>query len=143
MMCTFLGHHDVQSNIREALKKVIIELIQNGVNEFVVGNNGKFDFYAQEILFELQNRGEKINISIALSHIDEESLTNNQGFTVFPDVLEKCLPRFAISKRNDWMIKKSQIAVVYLSQNFSNTSKWVEKAKRRKLKIININDYIH
>ena len=143
MMCTFLGHHDVQSNIREALKKVIIELIQNGVNEFVVGNNGKFDFYAQEILFELQNRGEKINISIALSHIDEESLTNNQGFTVFPDVLEKCLPRFAISKRNDWMIKKSQIAVVYLAQNFSNTSKWVEKAKRRKLKIININDYIH
>ena len=63
MMCTFLGHHDVQSNIREALKKVIIELIQNGVDEFVVGNNGKFDFYAQEILFELQNRGEKIQAS--------------------------------------------------------------------------------
>lgn len=143
MMCTFLGHHDVQSNIREALKKAIVELIQNGVDEFVVGNNGKFDFYAQEILIELQNRGEKINISIALSHIDEESLTNSQGFTVFPDVLEKCLPRFAISKRNDWMIKKSQVAVVYLAHNFSNTSKWVEKAKRRKLKIININDYIH
>ena len=143
MMCTFLGHHDVQSNIREALKKAIVELIQNGVDEFVVGNNGKFDFYAQEILIELQNRGEKINISIALSHIDEESLTNNQGFTVFPDVLEKCLPRFAISKQNDWMIKKSQVAVVYLAHNFSNTSKWVEKAKRRKLKIININDYIH
>ena len=143
MICTFLGHHDAPSSIKEPLKKVIIELIQNGVDEFVVGNNGNFDFYVQDIITELQNRGEKINFAIALSRIDEKSITSNQRSTVFPDVLEKCLPRFAISKRNEWMIKKSQIAVVYLTHNFSNTSKWVEKAKKQKLRIINIKDYIN
>ena len=45
---------------------------------------------------------------------------------------------FAISKRNEWMIKNSDVAVVYLLDTATNTAKWIERARKKGLEIINL-----
>lgn len=41
--CTFFGHHDCPSSIKEKLYETIIDLIENhDVSMFYVGNHGSF-----------------------------------------------------------------------------------------------------
>ena len=110
------------------------------MREFLVGNNGNFDFYAQCVLRELKTEGYGICFDIVFSHLGENALSQNQSETVFPEGLEKALPRFAISKRNDWLIKNSSYLIAYVVHTFSNSYKWMQKASKRGLKIINLAD---
>lgn len=136
MICTFLGHRDATDSIKPKLKDAILQLIKEGVTEFYVGNNGAFDFYVQTVLKDIAN-----NFSVILSAINERSIGVDQSYTVFPEGLEKALPKFAISKRNDWMINNSQIAITYVNHHFSSSYKWLEKARKKGLKIINLGTY--
>ncbi|MBQ3483239.1 MAG: hypothetical protein IJA78_03590 [Clostridia bacterium] len=140
MICTFFGHKDTPIyEIRSALKAVISELIdKTGVLTFYVGNNGNFDFAVQSILKELASEKENIKYSIVLSFIGEHALSGDQDVTVFPEGLEKTPPRFAISKRNEWLIQNSDLVIAYTKYSFSNSCKWVEKAKKRGLTVINL-----
>ena len=98
---------------------------------FPVGNNGNFDFYAQCLLRELKNEGFKINFSIVLSRLGELSVSKNQSDTIFPEEPENGLPKFAISKRNEWLIKKSSFLITYTKHKFSNSQKWLEQAIKK------------
>ena len=43
MVCCFFGHKDVQYGIEECLTAVLTKLIAEGVDSFLVGNQGGFD----------------------------------------------------------------------------------------------------
>lgn len=138
MICSFFGHTDAPENIKNALKNHIVQMIEKNIFSFYTGNNGKFDFMVQSVLEDLSLQYPQITYSIVLSHIGERAISGNQNRTVFPDGLELVPPRFAISKRNEWLIQHSDIVLTYLKYHSSNCAKWVEKAKRKKLKVINI-----
>lgn len=141
MFCTFFGHQNATDEVKALLKETIVNLIQKeGVRKFLVGNNGNFDFYVQCVLSELKNERYDICFDIVLSHLGEKALSQNQSETVFPEGLEKALPRFSISKRNEWLIKNSSFLIVYVVHTFSNSYKWMQKASKRGLKIINLAD---
>ena len=57
---------------------------------------------------------------------------------LFPDGMETVPKRFAISKRNDWMIKNSDIAVCYVWKITGGAAKFKQKAKKNGLKIIDV-----
>lgn len=138
MICTFFGHHDAPSSIRGALIEEIENLIGEGVREFYVGNNGEFDLMVQLALDEISRKSQGIRYSIILSRIDESSIAGLQWATLFPEGLERAIPKFAISKRNEWLLKNAQIVVTYMRHKSSNCYKWVEKARSRGLRIINV-----
>jgi len=139
MNCTFFGHRDATEEIKKRLKETILHLIQKeNVKNFVVGNNGNFDFYAQCVLKELQNEGVDLCFDIVLSRLGEIALSGNQNETIFPEGLEDTLPKFAISKRNEWLIKNSSFLIAYVTHTFSNSYTWMQKASKRGLKIINL-----
>ena len=141
MICTFFGHKDTDFSKKEKIKMKIVELIQsNDVTTFYVGNNGNFDFMIQNILEELSKENESISYSIVLSYINERALSSIQSKTIFPEGLEKVPPRFSISKRNEWLIKNSDFAIVYSKYNFSNSYKWATKAIKNGLTVINLCD---
>ena len=81
-----------------------------------------------------------INFTVVLSYINEKSICADQYYTIYPEGLERTPLRFAISKRNEWMIKKSNIAVFYVKHSLSNSHKWLEMAKKKGLNVINIVD---
>ena len=136
---TFFGHRDAPDSISSALKEKIIEMITTiGIKDFYVGNNGNFDFYVQGVLENIVKKHNDIRFSVVLSTINETAIGAKQKYTVFPEGLENALPKFAISKRNDWMINNSQIVITYVRHNFSNSHKWLEKAKKKGLRVINL-----
>ena len=140
MICTFFGHRDADDSIKAKLKDTILQLIKEGVTDFYVGNNGAFDFYVQTVLKDI-TKEHKVNFSVILSNVNEMSIGADQSYTIFPEGLEKALPKFAISKRNDWMINNSQIAITYVNHHFSSSYKWLEKARKKGVKIINLGTY--
>ena len=140
MVCTFFGHKDAPSSIKMRLEEIIEALINEGVKNYYVGNNGNFDFYVQGVLENIVKKHNDIRFSVVLSTINETAIRTKQKYTVFPEGLENALPKFAISKRNDWMINNSQIVITYVRHNFSNSHKWLEKAKKKGLRVINLGD---
>ena len=139
MVCTFFGHRDAPDFLKESIEREIIQLIKNeSVEMFFVGNNGNYDFLVQKVLSKLSQSMGGFEYYIVLSSLAERSLSGNQENTIFPEALERVPPRFAIAKRNEWLIKNSRFAIVYLKHKFSNSSKWVDRAEKKRLKIINI-----
>ena len=141
MNCTFFGHKDATDEVKFLLRESILCLMKKeSVEKFLVGNNGNFDFYVQCVLQELKEAGVDRHFDIVLSHLGEEALSGLQTETIFPEGLERAIPKFAISKRNDWMINNSSVVIAYVKHDFSNSSKWIEKAAKKGLRFINLAD---
>ena len=137
MNCIFFGHRDAPCSIKGALKKTILSLLDEGVECFYVGNNGQFDFFAQVVLKEISAQRD-IKYAIVLSRINESAIGGEQEKTLFCEGMESALPRFAVSKRNEWLVKNASVVVAYVTNPYSNSHAWVEKARKRGAKIINL-----
>ena len=143
MICTFFGHRDAPDNIRNLLKSTVLTLInKNGVKKFYIGNNGNFDFLAQSILEEVVKSETSVEYFIVISTLGEKVVFGNRNNTLFPEGLETALPKFAISKRNDWLIKNADFAITYVRNSYSNAYKLATKAKKKGLTVINLYDQI-
>ena len=68
--CTFFGHRDCPSSIKEKLHEEIERLISHhGVNTFYVGTQGNFDRMAYAALVELRKRYQHIKIYRVLAYM--------------------------------------------------------------------------
>lgn len=138
--CAFLGHRDCSKDIKEKLLFEIENLIVNEkVNVFYVGTQGGFDRMVYECLCELEEKYE-IKIVVVLAYLNrEDDLTYyDTNKTIFPDCLTKTPPKFAISKRNDYMLQNSDYLICYLENRFSNTYEFILGAIKKKIKITNL-----
>lgn len=139
MNCMLFGHADAPDSLKSALEAAIIKVSEENDNvEFLVGNNGNFDFLAQSLMEKLKNNGIKIDYTIILSHIDERPLNRCYEQSLFPMELATTIPKYAISKRNNWIIKHSVLAICYVSSIASNSFKTLSKFKKRGVKVINL-----
>ena len=139
MCCTFFGHKNTFGIEKNDLKTAIVELIERqGVRKFYVGNNGRFDCLVQNALCELSNTYPDIEYYIVLAYISEQAMSGHQHTTIYPEGLEFCPLKYAISKRNEWMINHSKYVITYMQKTDTNCYKWVEKARRKGLEIINL-----
>lgn len=116
MACTFFGHKDTPKEIEPTLRSTLIDLIENkNVNVFYVGNNGNFDTMVARQLEDL-SQTYPIAYSVVLAYLPTE--TNNYDNlinTIYPEGLETVPKRFAISRRNKWMIQQTNIVVTYVT----------------------------
>lgn len=141
MTVTFFGHRDAPTEIKEKLKGIIIDLIENhNATTFYVGNNGSFDLMVHSVLKESATLY-PIEYNIVLAYLPtakaDDILPEN---TVYPEGLEAVPKRFAISKRNEWMLKQSDTVVAYITHPSSGAWEWVKKAEKLHKVIININN---
>ena len=58
--------------------------------------------------------------------------------TIFPEGLEAVPPRFAISRRNEWMLKQSDFVVTYITHNWGGAAQYAEKAHRQGKRVLNL-----
>lgn len=136
--CTFFGHRDCPSDIRPKLREVLFDLIENqSVNMFYVGNNGAFDRLVRGVLQELQHEYPQIQYAVVLERMPSEQDESAQD-TMLPEGIEGVPPRFAISWRNNWMLRRSDYVVTYITHSWGGAAKFAEKAARQKKTVINI-----
>ena len=139
-ICTFFGHHDCPSSIKVKLRDTLISLIENhAVDMFYVGRQGAFDAIAHSVLKELVSIYPHIDYAVVLERLppkrDEFDLTDYSD-TMLPEGIESVHPRFAISWRNNWMIKQSDYVVTYITHSWGGAAQFAEKAERQKKAII-------
>ena len=141
MVCCFFGHKDVPSGLAEYLLPVLDELIAEGVDSFLVGNQGGFDSTVLHALRLLKEKHPHITYNVVLAYMPgakEEWSAYDPMETLYPEGLEAVHPRYAISWRNKWMIQESDVVVAYIAHSWGGAAKYVEYAKRKKVPIINI-----
>ena len=128
--CTFFGHRDCPDTIKPRLREVLIDLIENrSVDMFYVGNQGRFDAIVRSVLRDLQHEYAKINYAVVLAYMpDKQTEYDDYYDTMLPEGIESVHPRYAISWRNNWMLKQSDYVVTYITHPWGGAAQYTDRA---------------
>ena len=139
-VCTFFGHGECYGLDAAVLRRTIEELIEQGVTEFVVGNHGQFDAMVFSCLQDLGKIYPEISYSVALAYLPtrKEDYDIYQGHSFYPEGLEIGPAKFAIERRNQYLIDSADICLCYINHTFGGAYKFVRIAKNRGLQVINL-----
>ncbi len=136
MTCTFFGHKDTPLSVEAELMKILTELIEkDGVERFYVGNQGSFDRMAVNCLVKLK-KIYQIDFAVVIAYIDEAK--NDDLPTVYPEGMEYVPRRFAIDRRNFWMVNASDVVVAYVKRGYGGVKKFRDLAEGKGKRIIDI-----
>ena len=137
MTCTFFGHRDTPQAVKPVLKTVLQELIEQGVRQFYVGNQGNFDAMVTGVLKELE-QSHGIRFEIVLAYLPKEKDPFYETHSILPEGIENVPPRFAIEYRNKWMIEHSDIVVSYVRRSFGGAAKFKALAIKKGKTVIEL-----
>lgn len=144
MKCTFFGHSDTPWEIQQNLEEILSKLIETrNVNTFYLGNQGNFDRIALKALKNLKNTYTDINFMIVLAYIPHKKSSDSNDIhsdTIYPECLENTPPKYAIIKRNLWMIDKCDYVVTYVKYHFGGAAKFKLISERKSKTVINLAD---
>ena len=132
-ICTFFGHRDAPQEIVPTLHEVLKKLIeQHGVTEFYVGNQGNFDHMVKAEVVRLQEGYPNIRYTEVLAYLPKEKARQAEyENTLYPDGLELVPPKFAIDKRNRWMLDHADVVVTYVTATFGGAAKFKSLAEKK------------
>lgn len=139
--CTFFGHRDCPSSVRPKLRAVLVELIErHGVEQFYVGRQGAFDAMARSVLRELAEVYPHISYAVVLDRLPgpKDKAVWDFSDSIFPEGLETVPPRFAIPKRNEWMLKQADFVVAYITHSWGGAAQFADKARRQGKTVCNL-----
>ena len=142
LACTFFGHSDCPEAIKPNLRAVLIDLIVNqNIEMFYVGNQGQFDAIVRNVLRVLKMDYPSINYAVVLAYMPgKKSEYEDHSDTMLPEGIEMVHPRYAISWRNNWMLRQSEYVVTYITRTWGGAAQYAAKAKRLKKNVINLHN---
>lgn len=138
--CTFFGHRECPDFIKSKLREVLIDLITNhDVDMFYVGNQGRFDAIVRGVLRELKEEYPQINYAVVLVYMPgKQTEYDDYSDTMLPEGIESVHPRYAISWRNNWMLKQSDYVVTYITHSYGGAVQYAKKAGFWKKTIVSL-----
>lgn len=141
--CVFFGHKDADSSISPRLREAIIKFIlEQGITNFLVGNNGKFDYIVYKALKDIKQEYPYITYSVVLAYLPGEKTEYENYYaeeeTLLPDGIEVGPARFAIDRRNKWMIEQADYVITYVTHSWGGAAKFKELAEKKGKTVINI-----
>ena len=141
MRVTFCGHKEVYDAeaVEHWLRQVCSDLIAQGADEFLCGGYGRFDYLSATVLRDLKQQHPTIRLILVLPYLNSTILTDGYDETIYPP-LESVPKKFAISRRNEWMVLESDIIVAYVLRDFGGAEKTLQYARRKKKKIVIFNN---
>jgi hypothetical protein len=150
MIITFCGHKDISD--RQFILRKLIETLESYFKgqlpiTFYCGGYGDFDNVTSEAIDILKKKytevkAEKIFVTPYITPAYQERISNMKKFyddVVYPP-LENVPLRFAISRRNEWMVENSNVVIAYVKYSWGGAAKTLAYAKRKHKQIINIFD---
>ena len=137
MIVTFCGHREVYEyeKVKAWLESVVDELIQQGAAQFYLGGYGQFDALAALVVSDFKDRYKHIRSVLVLPYLDRSFFAEAYDETIYPS-LEKVPKRFAISKRNEYMVDASDVVVAYVRRSYGGAYGTLQYAKRKRKRVI-------
>ena len=145
MTITFCGHSNClfSDEEKKKLKQLLIkEIRKNPTCKFYLGGYGDFDGLCLRTLKELKNDFPEIELIFITPYLDKnysklEFAKYHYDDVIFPP-LESVPRKFAILKRNEWMVDSAELVIAYVKYSWGGASKTLEYAKRKMKQIINL-----
>ena len=152
MIISFAGHSFVHAGNR--VKEIVKEQIRKNIVgakhiACYLGGYGDFDEICACACRELKREYAGIELVyvtayLGLSEQAKIKEMQNCGLydtSIYPPI-ENAPLRFAITRRNEWMMTNADIIIAYVDHNYGGAYRSVQVAKRRKKQIINICDLL-
>ena len=135
---TFCGHGDFygDEDVKRWLWETVEGLIRRGADDFLLGGYGGFDACVASVVWELKKQYPAIRSTLVLPYLDRKVDATKYDTTLYPP-LEKVPRRFAISKRNEYMVNEADIIVAYVTHDWGGAATTLAYARRKKKEIIN------
>lgn len=105
-VCAFFGHRDIYRELKPELENAVRHAIQHGCRIFWCGGYGAFDRCAAGTVHRLKREFPDIRLEWIMAYLTQsDSISGLYDRSLYPEGLETVPQRFAISKRNQWMVK--------------------------------------
>ena len=152
MRIAFAGHSVIfsEKKIREMVKEQIRKIVsEEEFITFYIGGYGDFDrlcAYACRELGEERGGIEIVYVAPYISLSEQEKIKEllEGGMcdaSIYPPI-ENTPPKFAIIKRNEWMMTNADVVIAYVEHEYGGAYRSLQIARRKKKRIINIYDII-
>lgn len=130
--CTFCGHSEVpdRAQVRGWLNDVCERLIGDGAAEFYLGGYGAFDRLCADVLHGLKRRHAHIRLILVLPYLNGAMPAEGYDETVYPP-LESVPRRYAILRRNEWMIQRCDVLVAYVTHGWGGAARTLAYALQK------------
>lgn len=138
-ICSFCGHGGISYSIevQEKVKDTIEALITDGVDTFLLGGYGNFDIMAARTVYNLKSKYPHIKSILVVPYLNRTYNTDYYDETEYP-AIENVPMRFAIVKRNEWMVNKADVVIAYVEHDWGGAYKTYDYAIKKKKQLINI-----
>lgn len=87
------------------------------------------------VLRKMKNANPHIRLVLVLPYLNSSMITEGYDETLYPP-LESVPRRFAISRRNEWMVMESDAVVAYVTHGWGGAAKTLDYARRKKKNIL-------
>ncbi len=138
MKVTFCGHSELyrqEESVAAWLNAILPPLIEQGADKFYLGGYGKFDSLAAEAVRRQKRHYPQIEAILVLAYLNHTTDAAGYDRTVYPP-LENVPPRYAIIKRNYWMVEAADAIISYVTHDWGGAAKTLAHAKKKQKIII-------
>ena len=88
---------------------------------------------------QLKQEYPQINYAVVLAYMPgKKTEYDDYSDTMLPEGIESVHPHYAISWRNNWMLKQSDYVVTYITRFFGGAAQYAQKARNTGKRVINI-----
>ena len=145
MIITFCGHSSYESNLgdEKRLLGLFEQVIRGEQVSFYLGGYGHFDCFARRCARKYQENHSNAELVFVTPYLgkwlDErkDMLEKEYDKIVYPE-LECVLHKFAILKRNEWMVNQADYVVAYVRTHYGGAYKTLLYAHKHKRPYINL-----
>lgn len=133
MTVTFCGHsrlYNQTSEFSKWLDIILPSLIEGGASTFYLGGYGDFDNLAAAAVRRQKAVYPHIASILVLAYLNRETGISRYDDTTYPP-LEHVPPRYAIVRRNEWMIRESDVVISGVIHGWGGAAKTLDYARRR------------
>lgn len=132
MIVTFCGHSKLYKteSFSKWLDAILPSLIEGGAGTFYLGGYGAFDGLAAAAVKKQKKTYPHIELILVLAYLDRDIDTSYYDESTYPP-LERVPRRYAILRRNEWMVSASDVVVSGVTHSWGGAAKTLEFAQRK------------
>lgn len=144
MIITFFGHSDYMEDAKD--KENLLDILQSLTDgksvDFYLGGYGGFDNFALKCCNILKEKFKNVKTIFITPYLGENYIKLKFAKYYYDEIIypeiENVPPRYAIIKRNKWMVEKADCIIVYVNRRFGGAYTALKHGVNKKKKVINL-----